>query len=222
MEGNALEKNRMAECTPASWLTRHDLDGTHHLYSGAVGKAVVPSEDDLSAWWDLHPREFPELTMHGRVVKAPRWQQAYGKSYRFSGRVNEALPIPPLVEPLLEWTRREVDTRLSGVLLNWYDAALKHYIGPHRDKTSDLVGGAPIVMISLGAERVFRVRTWRGARVHDFSVRHGTVLVMPYATNLAFTHEVQHRARDRGRRISVTVRAFKSDRSKLTRDVAGA
>ena len=36
----------------------------------------------------------------------------------------------------------------------------------------------------------------------------GGVFVMPYATNLAWTHEVPHFARDRGRRVSVTLRAF--------------
>lgn len=211
MEANALEDNA-AEWKAAPWLTCHDLDGTHRLYVGALEAPLVPSKYDLHAWWNLHPREFPELAMHGRVVKAPRWQQAYGRSYRFSGRVNEALPIPEFLEPLLEWSRRRVDGRLNGLLLNWYDAAFEHYIGAHRDKTGDLVPGVPIVTVSFGAERVFRVRPWRGHGVRDFPATHGTVFVLPFDTNQAWTHEVPHRARDRGRRISVTLRAFKHAR----------
>src|SRR5262245_57143777 len=128
-----------------SWLTRHALDATHSLYSGQLPTSLTPSRAALSQLWALHPEEFPEITIHGRVVKAPRWQQAYGRDYRFSGRVNRALPMPALLEPLLAWSMQQIDLRLNGLVLNWYDAAHQHYIGPHRDKTTGLVDGAPIV-----------------------------------------------------------------------------
>ena len=41
----------------------------------------------------------------------------------------------------------------------------------------------------------------------DLEAAHGTVFVMPYETNLAWTHEVPCFARDEGRRVSVTLRA---------------
>jgi hypothetical protein len=47
-----------------------------------------------------------------------------------------------------------------------------------------------------------------GGRVLDLAATHGAVFVMPFDTNEAWKHLVPHRARDRGRRISVTVRAF--------------
>jgi alkylated DNA repair dioxygenase AlkB len=159
--------------------------------------------------WALHPETFHEITIHGRSVKTPRWQQAYGADYHYTGRVNRALPVPPLLEPLHEWARG-IDARLNGVLLNWYDPASEHYIGKHRDSTVDLIEGSPIVTISLGGARTFRLRPWRGEGKRDFRAEHGTVFVMPYATNLAWTHEVPHFARDRGRRISVTLRAFRT------------
>jgi alkylated DNA repair dioxygenase AlkB len=71
---------------------------------------------------------------------------------------------------------------------------------------------APIVTISLGAERVFRIRRWKGDAVtHDIPTGNGTVIVMPYAVNLAWTHEVPHSAKVVGRRISVTARAFETE-----------
>jgi alkylated DNA repair dioxygenase AlkB len=191
-----------------TWLTRHRLDDAHSLYSTRLPPTVAPDRDALQAIWELHPAEPPEITMRGRLVKIPRWQQAYGRDYRFSGRVNHALPVPSVLEPLLAWSREILDPRLSGLVLNWYDAAREHYIGPHRDKTKGLVVGAPIVTISLGEERVFRLRPWKGTGVVDFPAPHGAVFVMPFETNQAFTHEVPHFARYQGRRISVTVRAF--------------
>ena len=186
----------------------HQLDAVHQLYSTVLPAALSPNQSTLHAIWELHPAEFPELTIHGRIVKAPRWQQAYGRDYRFSGRINHALPVPALLEPFLAWSQNEVDPRLNGLVLNWYDASLGHYIGAHRDKTKGLVEGAPIVTISLGAKRVFRLRPWQAPGVRDFTAGHADVFIMPFETNRTWTHEVPHFAKDRGQRISVTVRAF--------------
>jgi hypothetical protein len=79
---------------------------------------LVPSPDTLRKIWELHPAEFPEITIHGRLVRIPRWQQAYGRDYRFSGRVNRALSVPPLLEPLLAWSKEQLEPRLSGLVLN--------------------------------------------------------------------------------------------------------
>ena len=148
--------------------------------------------------------------MPGGPVKTPRWQQAYGADYHYTGRVNKALPVPPLLQPLLDWSRGAVAKELNGILLNWYDGSMGHYIGKHRDSIQNMVAGSPIVTISFGEERTFRLRPWRQSGFQDFPARDGTVFVMPYDTNLAWTHEVPTRAKRQGRRISVTIRAFVS------------
>jgi hypothetical protein len=56
---------------------------------------------------------------------------------------------------------------------------------------------------------------WKGEGFRDFAARDGAVFVLPYATNLAYTHEVPHSAASRGRRISITLRGasiFSCDR----------
>ena len=35
---------------------------------------------------------------------------------------------------------------------------LDHYIGAHRDSTASMIEGVPIVTVSLGEERAFRLR----------------------------------------------------------------
>jgi alkylated DNA repair dioxygenase AlkB len=101
-----------------------------------------------------------------------------------------------------------VDARLNGVGVNWYDARLGHSIGAHRDHREGLVAGAPLTTVTFGEERPFRVRPWKGRGYTDFAAPPGSVFVMPYATNLVATHEVPLLSRHRGRRISVTMRAF--------------
>lgn len=146
--------------------------------------------------------------MFGRLVDVPRWSETYGRDYLFSGTVQRAQPVPDHLAPLLDWSRQRIDQRLDGLLVNWYDGALGHSIGRHRDDEVDLVAGAPIVTISFGEGRRFRLRPWQGRGFHDIEVGDGSVLVLPYVTNVAYTHEVPASRKQQGRRISVTLRAF--------------
>ncbi len=108
------------------------------------------------------------------------------------------------------WACEKIDARLNGILVNWYDATLGHYIGKHRDSTANMISGAPIVTISFGESRIFRLRPWRGIGYQDFPTSSGSVFIMPYDTNLSWTHEVPSSAKNRGRRISITLRAFEA------------
>jgi alkylated DNA repair dioxygenase AlkB len=188
------------------------LDERHVFFCGRLPDALVPDDVGFESLWSIHPDEYHEIKIHGRLVKTPRWQQAYGRDYHYTGRTNAALPVPDNLTPFLQWAHKAVDPRLNGILLNWYDGALGHYIGKHRDSRANMIGGAPIVTISLGDERVFRLRPWKSAgSLVDIAAVNGAVFIMPFETNLAWTHEVLHRARDCGRRISVTLRAFQDD-----------
>lgn len=142
--------------------------------------------------------------MLGRPVKRTEWITT-------SAAKSTARPVPALLTLLLAWSRDTIDNWLNGLLLNWYDGRLGHYIGRHRDSTKNMVHGAPIVTISFGEQRLFRLRQWQAASATppvDLEVTNGSVLVMPYATNQVVTHEVRPSARFRGKRISVTIRAF--------------
>lgn len=191
-------------------LECHHLDEKHVLYSAQLPETLRFSADQYEQVWAMHPSEYHEIMIHGRLVPTPRWQQAYGRDYQYTGQVNRALPVPSLLQPLLDWSQM-LDARLNGLLLNWYDGARGHYIGKHRDSIANLRRGSPIVTISFGEERVFRLRPHKGTGMIDFRAKNGTVFVMPFATNLAWTHEVPKSSRCLGRRISVTVRAFVND-----------
>jgi alkylated DNA repair dioxygenase AlkB len=188
------------------------LDEYHGLYCGRLPEEILPDEAGFEALWNMHPGEFHEISIHGRRVKTPRWQQAYGRDYHYTGRTNTALPVSDQLAPFLRWACEAIDPRLNGILLNWYDGSLGHYIGKHRDSIANMVHGAPIVTISLGAERIFRLRPWKstGSPI-DLAAINGAVIIMPFDTNLVWTHEVPKSARQLGRRISVTLRAFGKD-----------
>lgn len=203
----------MAVSQGLTGFVAHALDDQHQLHRGSLPAELDPDESAMAALWSLHPEDYHEIKMHGRNVKTPRWQQAYGADYRYTGRVNRARPTTPEMQPFLDWGRAHVHPQLNGLLFNWYDAQHGHYIGKHRDSTKGMVEGAPIVTISLGETRIFRLRPWKQSGYRDFEAPHGTVFVMPYATNLAWTHEVPHFKHYTRRRISITLRAFHQTRA---------
>ena len=99
----------------------HALDEEHLLYAGKLPEDLQFDASAFDSLWALHPEEYHEIMMHGRQVKTPRWQQAYGKDYHYTGQVNKALAIPQVVQPLLTWCQTSFDSRLNGILFNWYD-----------------------------------------------------------------------------------------------------
>ncbi len=198
----------LSPAPPRSATTRFPLDAERHVLLGRLPDAALPSASGFETLWNLHPDGFRTIQLHSRLVQLPRWQQAYGRDYRFSGQISQALPIPPDFLPFLTWGREAIEPHLDSMLVNWYDGTLGHYIGRHRDSAIGMRQGAPIVTVSLGETRIFRMRKWRGDGQHDFAVDHGSVIVMPYDTNRAWTHEIVKSKRATGRRISITMRAF--------------
>jgi alkylated DNA repair dioxygenase AlkB len=184
------------------------LDERHQVFVGALPDALVPDAAGFAALWALHPEDFHEIVMHGRKVRTPRWQQAYGADYHYTGNTNRALPLTPVMDAWLAWAREQLDPRLNGLLLNWYEGTEGHYIGKHRDSDVNRVEGSPIVTLSFGEERGFRFRPWRGQGFVDVPAVSGGLIVIPWETNRAFTHEVPAPRGARGRRVSVTIRAF--------------
>lgn len=185
------------------------LDNKHFIYKSHYPIDFGVKTTEFEALWNLHPEEYHTLFFHGKEVKTPRWQQAYGADYRYTGSKNNALPITDKLRPFYKWCRENIDFQLNGMLLNWYDGQSKHYIGAHRDDTRDLIKGSPIVTISLGEERIFRMRPYNEKGYTDFKVQHGDVIIIPWETNWKWTHEVPSFSKYKKKRISITLRGFK-------------
>ncbi len=187
------------------------LDDGSPFYCGCLPEELLWDDHTFEEVWRLHPTTKPRIRMINKEVEIPRWQQAYGADYHFSGQTSRALPAPPVLLPLRDWARQAVDPRLNGLLLNWYEGPA-HYIGAHHDSTRGMAAGAPIVTVSFGETRVFRLSRGSGAvrRVRDFPAPAGTVFILPQDTNEVWKHAVPKSGRHRGRRISVTLRAFEA------------
>jgi len=184
--------------------------GNAEVIIGKLPPYLYPGQNIFDELWALHPEEFPTIKMYNKNIHIPRWQQAYGVNYFFSQQVSEALPVPDSLMPYLEWAK-QYNNLFNGILLNWYDSDLKHYIGKHKDSEVGLVKNSAIITISVGADRIFRMRELGKSGFDDVVVSNGDVIVIPWETNKSFTHEVPYLAKYPGKRISITIRAFEND-----------
>ena len=125
-----------------------------------------------------------------------------------SGITRKVLPVNADLAPYLAWAHQAIDVELNGLLVNWFDGKLGHYIGKHRDSEIGIQEGSSYVTISLGEPRILRLRKWKGGDRLDIPVENGSIAIIPYATNRAWTHEIPKSKRALGHRISVTMRAF--------------
>lgn len=196
---------------PRIELLRHELDSAHSIHTGMLPTELLLPDLEFEQLWNEHPQESAKIKMVGKLIPMPRFQQAYEFDYLFSQPPSLAIPAPLLLRRYLNWIREYLDDRLNGLLVNWYDGP-SHYIGPHSDETEQLIPGSPIVTLSFGEPRVFRLSHGRGddRRVYDLPTAQGLIILIPWETNLVWKHSVPKSIKYQGRRISVTARAFQS------------
>lgn len=191
--------------------TRQNLQNNSWIDYGILPESIQYNFEEL---WNLHPEQYNQVKILGKIVETPRWQQTYGRSYNYTGMEHEALPIPQQLQPFLEYAQKLYpEFVFNQILINWYQNGL-HYIGAHSDNTKPLVKESPIVSISLGEERLFRIKDKQTkSTIKDIILKDKTVITMGGEFQTHYTHEVPKVSGKKGeqlsRRINITFRCFK-------------
>lgn len=196
----------------------------------------VPPKAVFDATWALHPREHKVIKMFGKDTPIPRYQQAYGQSYAFSGIVSEALPVTPVIQELFDRLNallpapaqpqlqtqpqpslppQQPPTRMefNACLCNWYEP--HHYIGAHSDDTRQLVPYSPVASLSWGATRTFlltpRDKAAKGLHTRELSLMNGDLVFMGGRCQETHKHEIVKLRKGQlgGNRINFSIRCFK-------------
>ena len=183
------------------------------------------------------PEDSKQFVRAGEEQKCARWTQIFGRDYDFAGQTARSggpLTAAACGEELIACYQRVcgllqpsgaaggVGLRPNGVLINWYDGG-QHYIGAHSDDESQLVPGAPIVSVSWGARRRFRMipkkpKPPKAAAAAakqrreklEVELGDGDLLIMGGSCQKTHKHEVPKTARMVGKRINATFRCFRA------------
>ena len=164
--------------------------------------------------WDMHPRDKHIIYLDGEEWETPRWQQSYGLSYAYAGTVNKALPLTPL-QQYLDWANenlRDYDEQgkeqvFNQILINWYENG-EHYIEYHSDDTTQLIPDSPIITISYGAEREFKIRRKDHVYEKEILLQTNTYMIMGGEFQKYYEHAIPKSEQVREKRINITMRMF--------------
>lgn len=186
-------------------IVRHKLN-----HNSWVDEFLLPADFtyNFDALWRLHPEHRGTVMMFGKRVTVSRYVQSYIQAYRFSWTTHPAVDLLPPFVPFLDFANSLGYGTFNMALVNWYENG-EDYIGPHSDAESQMRRYSPILSISLGAQRTFRVTPKCGGRsVLDIAMRDRTVLVMGGHMQTHYKHQVPKQKACCGARINITFRQF--------------
>lgn len=183
--------------------------------------------------WNKRPEERGKVKIYGKILDVPRYQQSFGKKYEFSGLMHNERNINDisLLSNLLEWCNNDLKDNylnelkyynnyidnsgetnyMNGILINWYENGLE-YIGPHSDDEKQLMLNFPIYSFSYGQCRDFKLHCKKGISTKDFSVglKNNSCVIMGGLMQKTHKHSLPIRKKITGKRINITIRAFKN------------
>ena len=148
------------------------------------------------------------IKMFGKPVKVPRLVCWYGDnnvSYRYSGTEHIGLPWTPELLQIKENIEQHTHQNFNSVLGNYYRNE-NDSMGWHTDNEKELGKTPCIASISLGQERVFKIRHKQSRVAHEIILGNGSLLVMSGNFQNEWQHSVPKSKRQMGPRINLTYR----------------
>lgn len=120
------------------------------------------------------------VQMFGKIHVAPRLSCAIadkGCVYRYRDSQMRPIEFTKSINDLREQLTKTLRVQFNYVLATIYRSGTD-YVGWHADDERDLIPGVVIANVSLGATRMFRVKSRDASLVQDIPTEHGSLLLM--------------------------------------------
>jgi alkylated DNA repair dioxygenase AlkB len=153
------------------------------------------------------------VTIVGRKVPVPRlvaWHGDPAAIYRYSGLDHLPQPWTPTLKMLRGAVEAASGQRFNSVLGNWYRSG-EDSMGWHADQEKSLSTNPWIASVSLGAERLFKLRHNRGQPTLDLLLGHGSLLLMGGSLQHHWRHCLPKSRGITAPRINLTFRLIHSE-----------
>ncbi len=168
---------------------------------------------------DLDLKQRP-IRMFGRSVLQPRLTALHGDegvTYRYSGETMVAQPWTGALADIQQRLQAWSGTRFNSVLCNFYRDG-RDSMGWHADNEPELGQNPTIASVSFGAARRFLLKSKDGSQRLEYSLGHGSLLIMAGDCQHHWVHRVPRTARPVGARMNLTFRTVfrrPADRQRL-------
>lgn len=210
-KSNASDKNKDENILLLENNKRTDLpEGQSWFqYVSKIPNKICVNSNLFEELWNLHPLEYGNVVIMGQTISTPRWQQSYGQSYYYTGKMHVALPIEhPFLIQLLQWVCQHSGQIYKQMLINWYQDG-HHYIGYHSDDENQLVPNSAIYSFSFGQTRDFCIKSKHDSDFHQtIPLQNNSLIIMGGEMQKYYKHSIPKRLRVTGKRINVTFRLF--------------
>lgn len=179
-------------------------------------------------------RDHPSLQfrIYGKTVQLPRDKAVYGEVTVDEEKKERVEPFykyakdTPLVASwagmhakiLAEQIKEISGQACNHLVVNQYPDG-NSYIGEHRDKDGSFEPGSSVLTVSLGSERVLRLKKFKGRRIgksKNIVLPVGSLFVLGPRTNAKWKHSIPKSRKVLGRRVSLTYRAIAGRRTTPT------
>ena len=148
----------------------------------------------------------------GKPVNVPRLVCWYGDPeavYQYSGVVHEPLPWTADLFRVRQQIEQYCGRYFNSVLANLYRDG-SDSMGWHADKEKELGVNPFITSLSLGDERLFKIRHNKTKQTIDINLQHGDLLLMGGALQHHWRHCVPKTRKEKTPRINLTFRQIKN------------
>lgn len=195
---------------------RQPLDGSNlnsWLEYGDCPPDMKLNEEEFNSLWNERPDEYPDIIVYGKNTKSPRLVKNYLLEYKYSGKtINAEQKTPDILLKLLDCANgMDIDGsghKFNQILVNWYEDGSK-YISPHSDNEPELIKGSPILSLSFGATRRFRLKKIPGGEQDTVvELKNNSFVIMGGTCQTTHKHEVLKEPGCKNKRINITFRQF--------------
>jgi alkylated DNA repair dioxygenase AlkB len=154
-----------------------------------------------------------KAVIYGKRIVTKReiaWFADSGFDYNYSGASRIAQPWDKKVLEIKEKLEYHTGSTFNSCLLNLYHDGSEG-MAWHSDDQNHLEPDSPVAIISLGAERFFKLRETKDRdNQHKITLEQGSLLIMAGQTQAHWQHEIPKMAAIKTPRISLTWRSMKA------------
>lgn len=168
------------------------------------------NKNELDFLFNECPTYKHKIKIYNKEVEIPRFQQAYGKDYPYSGTVSKSKEMPDVIVKIKNIiSKLYPDIDFNMCLVNWYLTG-DDYISFHADDENVFHENTPVVGVTFcyGESRKLKIKVKDTKEtVANVRLTNGSLYVMEGNFQKEFLHGVPKQKKC-GKRISLTFRSF--------------
>ena len=175
-------------------------------------KDLSINKEDFLKLWETRNRKYNKIKIYGRWCESKRFQNCYGKDYKFSGNIIKAKPIPESLIKYIKYFSEKYNYNFNMCLLNFYEDG-NHYISMHSDNEKELIVNTPVITITFlednNQPRKFVIQKNDTKAKEIIKLENNSYFVMGGTFQKEFKHGIPKEKKINTKRISITLRVFK-------------